>query len=135
LLTVPMIVLFCAGVFAAVLLSMLAPLIVSLVLVRGSFAASDVKHVADVLQTLSWQIPFFLCGQAAVQAISAMRRTHILLWGAVISLILKIVLNHILVARMGLSGIGLSTTLVFAVSMVFLFYHCYFRSKLFRAAI
>lgn len=129
LLTMPMVVLFSAGALAALILSLKAHLVVTLILVRGAFTVSDVDGVAGVLQTLSWQIPFFLCGQIAVQAISAMRWTHILLWGAIISLILKIVLNHVLAAWIGLPGIGLSTALVFAASMAFLLYHCYSRLK------
>lgn len=132
LLTIPMVVLFCTGALAALVLSLLAHLVVTLILVRGAFAASDVDGVARVIQTLSWQIPFFLCSQIAVQAISAMRRAHILLWGSIISLTLKIVLNHMLVAWIGLPGIGLSTALVFAASMAFLFYNCHLRLRFLR---
>ncbi|MEH2512261.1 putative peptidoglycan lipid II flippase [Nitrobacteraceae bacterium AZCC 1564] len=129
MLTMPMVGLFSAGALAALILSLLAHWVVTLILVRGAFAVSNVDSVAGALQTLSWQIPFFLCSQIAVQAISALRQTHILLWGAIISLSLKIVLNHILTERMGLPGIGLSTTLVVAASMAFLFYRCYSRLK------
>lgn len=125
LLTVPIALIFLLGVLAGTILTLLAHLIVSLVLVRGAFSTIDVEGVAAILRTLSWQIPFFLGGQIAVQAISAMRRNEILLWGAIISLGLKIALNYFFVARMGLPGIGLSTTVVFAASMTFLLYHCH----------
>lgn len=102
-----------------------APEIVSLVFYRGAFAASDVAEVSGVVRYLAAQIPFSLGAVAAIQVLSAMRRTDILLWSAVLSLALKILLNYLLISSMGIAGIALSTSIVYAVALAYLLFFCF----------
>ena len=61
-----------------------------------------------------------MLGILIVRLISALNSNYILMWGAVISLPLNIVLNYIFMQWIGVSGIALSTSCVYLVSFIFL---------------
>jgi peptidoglycan biosynthesis protein MviN/MurJ (putative lipid II flippase) len=63
-------------------------------------------------------IPFYLGATAVIQVSSALRRTQILLWAAVVGFVVKLALNYALLSVMGLPGIGLSTTVSYAATMM-----------------
>ncbi|HLG85653.1 MAG TPA: lipid II flippase MurJ [Alphaproteobacteria bacterium] len=112
--TVPLTAIFCA----------FSPLIVRVVFHRGNFSADDVAAVAQVVRYLSLQIPFYLGATVVVQVLSALGRNDILMWSALLSVALKILLNYFLSSMMGLAGLGLSTSVIYAVAMVFLLTSC-----------
>jgi putative peptidoglycan lipid II flippase len=109
----------------AAALMIFAPQVVALVFYRGAFTASDIGEVSEVVRYLAPQIPFCLGAVVAIQVLSALRRTDILLWSAVLSLGLKLVLNLLLIGPLGLAGIALSTSIIYAAALGFLLFFCF----------
>ena len=94
--------------------------LVRLIFERGAFTAKDTQSVGKVQAMYLLQVVFYLLGILFVRLISAMKANRILMCSAMISLPLNIVLNWVLMRYMGVSGIALSTALVYAVSLIFL---------------
>ena len=76
--------------------------------------------VARVQMLLVLQLPFYATGILYVIAIQALKRNQILMWGTVISVSLNIILNYLFMKVLGLPGIALSTSVVYAVSFCYL---------------
>ena len=103
----------------AIALIVFAAPIVRLLFQRGQFTAADTLAVARVQQYLALQIPFYAAGIPLVRAISALRANHILTIGCAINLVTCVVLNYIFGRWMGVAGIALSTSAVYAVSFLY----------------
>lgn len=93
--------------------------IVRLLFQRGEFTAADTEVVARVQAMYLLQIPFYTVGILLVRLISALRANKVLLWAAAVNLPLNIVLDYALTRAMGVSGIALATTLIYAATMCF----------------
>jgi putative peptidoglycan lipid II flippase len=87
---------------------------------RGAFTNGDTRLVSSVLICYSIQIPFYVWGMLFVKFLSSVRRNDILMYGAAISFPLDIVLNLVLMRVWGVAGIALSTSLVYAASLLYL---------------
>jgi len=87
---------------------------------RGAFNAVDTDLVSRVQLFYFIQIPFYMCGMLFVRFLSSIRRNDVLMYGSAISLALDISLNLVLMRKMGIAGIALSTSLVLFTSFVFL---------------
>lgn len=107
----------------AILLPLISEPLIRILFQRGSFSVEDTSIVAQILFFYAFQIPFYVSGILFVRLISSMRKNHILAWGALISVIANILLNYILMKEIGVSGIALSTSLVYLGSFLFLFYN------------
>jgi putative peptidoglycan lipid II flippase len=94
--------------------------IVKLVFERGAFTADDTTLVSHILQCFIIQIPFYIAGILAVRVISAIKENHILLYGNIISVVLNVTLNYIFMRWIGVTGIALSTSIVYIVSFLYL---------------
>lgn len=94
--------------------------LIRLVFQRGAFNALDTDLVSRVQQCYFIQVPFYMCGMLFVRFLSSIRRNDVLMYGSAISLALDISLNLILMRKMGIAGIALSTSLVLFASFVFL---------------
>lgn len=103
----------------AIALIVFAVPIVRLLFQRGHFTPADTLAVARVQQYLALEIPFYAAGIPLVRAISALRANHILTIGCAINLVTCIVLNYVFGRWIGVAGIALSTSAVYAVSFVF----------------
>ena len=113
---------FVLGVPAALVISEISETLVQIVFQRGSFTPQDTAAVAPVQALYAFQIPFYVASIVVVRLISSLRANHILMWGAVINLVANIALNVIFINYMGLKGIALSTSCVYFISFLFLFY-------------
>jgi len=111
---------FLTSLGATVLFVALSEPLVRLVFERGAFSREDTRVVALVQTFYLLQVPFYLLGIIHVRAISALQRNSILMWGAVISLSLNIVMNLILMRLLGVAGIALSTAIVYLVAWIYL---------------
>jgi putative peptidoglycan lipid II flippase len=101
----------------------LAPVpVVRLLFQRGAFTAINTAMVASVLQVLCLQIPFFVASIPISRAMSALRANHILAVAAGINIVLKCALNFALMPLLGVVGIALATSVVYAVSFSYLFW-------------
>jgi len=89
---------------------------------RGAFTSGDTYLVSQVQALFLLQVPFYFLSILIVRLISSLQANHILLWGAVISLPLSIILNYLLIQWWGVAGIALSTSMVYFVSFCYLLY-------------
>lgn len=103
-----------------VLLVLYSRPLATLVFQRGAFTTEDVAAVAYVQALLVLQIPFYLTGTLYVRLISALHRNEILLYGTIISLVVKLVANLVLMRWLGVAGIALSTAVVYVVACAYL---------------
>jgi putative peptidoglycan lipid II flippase len=94
--------------------------IIRLLFERGAFTAADTLQVAAVQRLYVLQLPVYLAGLLFVRLLSALKTNQILMWGTVISFGLNIGLDYVLMRALGVAGIALSTTLVYAASFTFL---------------
>jgi len=104
----------------AVILTLSSQSMVRLLFQRGAFTADDTLKVASVQSLLLLQLPFYVLGIFFVRLISAFKANHILMWGTAISFTLNIVLDYLFMRWLGVAGIALSTTIVYAVALCYL---------------
>jgi putative peptidoglycan lipid II flippase len=94
--------------------------LVGLLFHGGAFTEQDVQLVGRVAALLCIQVPFYSIGVLYVRAISALKRNQILMWGTTISVVINVVLNYLFMKVLGLPGIALSTSAVYAISCFYL---------------
>ncbi len=87
---------------------------------RGVFTQNNTEQIAPVVAIYGLQITFYLLSILAVRLISALQGNHILMYSAMISLPLNIILNYVFMRFMGVAGIALSTVLVYLLAFIFL---------------
>ncbi|MES2573156.1 MAG: murein biosynthesis integral membrane protein MurJ [Verrucomicrobiota bacterium] len=98
---------------------MLSPVLVALFYQRGNFTAHDTAIVSEIQVMFMLQTPFYIITAVFVRTISSLRISHILVWGALVSALINIVFDFMLVQLMGVRGIALSTSIVYASLSVF----------------
>ena len=87
---------------------------------RGAFTAADTELVSHIQSFFALQIPFLMLCTLLVRFLSAIRRNDLLMYGCAINLTVNITLNFALMKIWGVSGIALSTAVVYMVSFTFL---------------
>jgi putative peptidoglycan lipid II flippase len=90
--------------------------LVRLIFQYGRFDAADTAQVARVQQAFALQIPFYAAMVPLVRAISALRANHILAMLSAVNLVACVTLNYVFMKRLGVAGIALSTSCVYAIS-------------------
>jgi putative peptidoglycan lipid II flippase len=111
-----------ASVPLAALLIAGSHLMVRMAFEHGAFGPRDTQVVAAVMAMYAIQIPFFVASRVFYRFIVAMRRTDLALYCGMLNLILDIVLNLVLMRRMGVAGIALATSLWTVSTFFFLWY-------------
>ncbi len=92
----------------------------TLVLQRGAFSPEDTDSVAWTQALYALQIPFYAISMLYVRLISSLGRSHLLTLSTIVSIVLNIALNYVLMQYMGVAGIALSTSIVYAAACLFL---------------
>ena len=87
---------------------------------RGAFTSADTELVAHIQSFFALQIPFLMLCTLLVRFLSAIRRNDLLMYGCAINLTVNITLNFALMKIWGVSGIAMSTAVVYMVSFMFL---------------
>lgn len=95
--------------------------IVRLLFERGAFLASDTTLVASVQTMYALQVPFYILSILGVRLISSQNQNHVLAVLAAINLVLNVVGNYVLSYYLGVAGIALSTSVMYAVCSVLVF--------------
>ena len=95
--------------------------LVRVVFQRGAFSVADTTVVSGVFALYAFQVPFYLLGILGVRLLSAMKKNQILMVICAVNLGTNIVGNYILIRYLGVAGISLSTSIVYALSMVLVF--------------
>lgn len=112
--------LFAVGVVTMLVSWLLAPWGVKLLFERGAFTAEDTIIVAEVLRYGLTQLPFYFAAIVMVSLLSSQGRYRTIAVIASINLFVKLVAMVILTPALGINGIALSTTIMYAVSMFLL---------------
>ena len=99
--------------------------LVRLTLQHGAFGAKDTAVVSLVLAMYAIQIPFFVVSRVFYLFVVAMRRTDLVLSCGILNLVLDVVLNVVLMRRMGVAGIALATSLWTVSTLAFLWFWAY----------
>jgi putative peptidoglycan lipid II flippase len=92
---------------------------VRLLFERGAFTSVDTWHVSQVQALFILQVPFYFLGILMVRLISSLKKNQLLMKAAIINLISKIILNYLLMQKLGTAGIALSTTFVYIISLIY----------------
>jgi len=88
---------------------------------RGTFTARDTGVVSSVATGLATQIPFFLVGIVGVRLLNAMGKSRSIMLICLVNMLVNVVANYVLMKYMGVSGIALSTSLVYLISCALIF--------------
>jgi putative peptidoglycan lipid II flippase len=115
-----------SAVLLSLVVSVFAIPLVQAIFYRGVFTSQDVRVVAGVQSWLAWQIPFYIASVVLVRFIAALQKNWVVPYVAVCNVVLNIMLNFLLMKRMGVEGIALSTSLVHLFSFVVLLLFIYF---------
>lgn len=103
--------------------------LVELLFQRGAFTEAHTRQVAWVQSLAVLQIPSFALGILAVRLLSSLKANHVLMWSSAISLGITIVFNYLFMRFLGVAGIALATSLMYFVSMCFLYTMVFRRLK------
>ncbi len=95
--------------------------IISLLFERNTFTAEDTVTVSKIMQMYLLQIPSYVCGLIMVKYLTAINRNNFMALASVLSLTLNIVLNVILIEKIGVYGLALATSLVSIVNSIVLY--------------
>lgn len=87
---------------------------------RGAFTEADTLLVARVQSVYALQIPFYVLVILCIRLLSSLGANHVLSWSAIISFPVNASLDLILSRVFGVAGIALSSTLMFALMLAFL---------------
>jgi len=96
--------------------------LVRLLFQRGAFTAEDTILVSQVQIFYLLQIPIYMLAILVVRLISSLRANNLLMWGALGSFSLNLVLDYVFSLFWGVTGIALATTVVHTVTLCYLSY-------------
>jgi putative peptidoglycan lipid II flippase len=99
----------------------LSEFLVGILFERGAFVAADTRLVGKVQALYLLQVPFYVLGIMGVRLLSAMKKNQTLMVISAINLITNIVGNYVFMSYLGVAGISLSTSVVYAISMSLIF--------------
>ncbi|MBW8306002.1 MAG: polysaccharide biosynthesis C-terminal domain-containing protein [Thiobacillus sp.] len=111
---------FALGVVTMLVSWLFAPWGVKLLFERGAFTAQDTAIVTEVLRYGLTQLPFYFAGIVLVSLLSSQGRYRAIAVIASVNLFAKLVAMVILTPALDINGIALSTTIMYAVSMLLL---------------
>lgn len=100
-----------------------APLILRVLLERGSFDAESTLLVSGTWTAYTIGLVPLAIGMMAARVVNARKEHWVLVRIGAVTSLLNVVLNAVLMGPFGLSGIALSTSLVFVVSTTLLYVH------------
>ena len=126
-----LLMIFCGSTFLLLLIFAFNEEITSIAFQRGNFSESDKLNVSKAFLYYSFQVPFYLATVMLMRCLSAMKRSHYIIYGTVISLVVNFKLNYILILYLEVYGIAVSTSITFAVSS--LYYFCCTRLEIGKA--
>ena len=105
---------------AAVALILGSGVLVRVCLQRGAFRATDTAAVVPVLALSAVQVPFFAASRVHYRLLLALKRADLVLYCGILNLALDVVLNIVLMRRLGVAGIALATSLWMIATWIFL---------------
>ena len=104
-----------------VILTAVASPLIGMIYQRGSFGGADSAAVAAVFASYAGMIPFYVAGIIGVRALTILGLNRALLVISVFNLTANIVGNLVLSRWFGVSGIAMSTVIVYIISTTLIF--------------
>jgi len=120
--------LFLAGLIAAIITWFMSPQLVKVLLERGAFTAEDSASVSDAVRFGVLQFPFFFSGMVLAQFFISIGNFKIILLSAIIALAMKVVFSLLLSPIYSYSGIILASLPMYFSNNV-LFVLCLIRQR------
>jgi len=99
------------GIITSLVIYYVAPPVMQWLFVGGKVNAQDIDSVIRVIHMGILQVPFFTCQLILIKYATASHDNRSILIASVLGMVVNIVLNYILMQRMGVSGIAAATTL------------------------
>jgi peptidoglycan biosynthesis protein MviN/MurJ (putative lipid II flippase) len=111
-----------AGIVAMLACHLLAPWAVSVLFERGRFGPADTAVVAEALRYGLPQLPFYFSTMVLVSYALSQRRYGLIFWSGLIGFAGKVGGNLLLVPPLGVNGIALAATFVYALNAAFFWF-------------
>ncbi|OUS02944.1 virulence factor MviN [Flavobacteriales bacterium 33_180_T64] len=102
-------------------LYLLSSNIISLFFERNAFTSSDTEIVSKIQQMYLLQIPSYITGIIMTRFLTSINKNNFMVLTSIISLLLNIILNYILIQKMGVYGLALATSIVSIVNSIILY--------------
>lgn len=112
---------FAFAIIVSIISWTMAPWIVSTLFERGAFTAKDGHTVTSALRYALLQIVFYFPALVLVSALAAQRRYYWIATSGALNLVTKLILTPILVNKFGISGLIVSTAIMYALSASLLY--------------
>jgi peptidoglycan biosynthesis protein MviN/MurJ (putative lipid II flippase) len=113
---------FLAGCAMLAVVWPLAPWVVALLFERGAFTAADTAAVAHLLQLSLTQLPFYCSSMVLVSYLASRGLQRRIAGNGAANFIVKLVALALLSPLLGLEGIAVSTTVMYALALLMLFF-------------
>jgi putative peptidoglycan lipid II flippase len=113
-------VLLVVTVAVALILAVASRPIIEMLFLHGAFTATAAENAARVQFFHAWHIPFYVLGTVALRVLVALRLSHIAVIGSGMNLATNIVTNIAAAPVLGVAGVALATTTMYAASCMFL---------------
>lgn len=113
---------FPVGVIATIFTWILAPAIVKLLFEHGAFTARDTEAVAETIRFAALQLPFYFSGIVIVSVMISSQKYGLMAINAGLNLCVKVIGNWLLVPTLGLNGVVISTSMMYAGSFAMLLF-------------
>ncbi len=111
---------FFAAIPVAAMLAIFSGPLIRALFERGAFGPEDTRVVSLVQAMYAIQIPFYVASIVLIRFLSSVKRNDLLMYSAILSLVLDVLLNIVLSRFIGVAGIALATSLFYAAAFVFL---------------
>ena len=112
--------LFGLGVVVMLLAGWVAPWGVRVLFERGAFSAQDTVRVVEVLRYGLTQLPFYFAGMVLVSLLASQGRHRVIAVVASSNLLVKLVAMTVLTPVLGINGIALATSVMYAATLLLL---------------
>lgn len=103
--------------------------IISLLFERDAFTSADTIKVSKIQQMYALQIPAYISGLVMVKFLTSINKNSFMVFTSFLSLILNIIINYILIEKMGVYGLALATSIVSIINSIILYGYIVFLSK------
>ena len=118
---------FLIGSICSIFLFLFSENLISIIFENGLFNQKSSNDVSLVLKMFSLQIPFYLMDIILVRFLTAFNLNKFNVVSSSISIVINILANYLLITKYGISGIALSTSIVYFLSFTVKFIYVYIK--------
>lgn len=109
------------SIVVLLILFLLSTPIITLLFERNAFTSSDTMIVSRIQQMYLLQIPSFVTGVIMIKFLTSINKNNFMVFTAVLTLMMNVVLNYIFIKIMGVYGLALSTSIVSITNSILLY--------------